>query len=166
MRISLVVAMADNRVIGKDNKMPWHLPDELQYFKKITLGKPIVMGRNTFESIGRPLPGRKNIVLSRTPETNQTHNGQVLWVGGLQQAITAAGPVEEIMVIGGGKIYESFLPLADRLYVTKIDLNVDGDTVFPDYENGAEWQEVERQEFAASDRNSHDFTTLIFDRKR
>ncbi|MFD2631757.1 type 3 dihydrofolate reductase [Idiomarina piscisalsi] len=166
MKISLVVAMADNRVIGEDNKMPWHLPDELQYFKKITLGKPIVMGRNTFESIGRPLPGRKNIVLSRTSESRETHDGQVLWVNGPQQAIAAAGPVEEVMVIGGGKIYEKFLPLADRLYVTKIDLNVDGDTFFPDYEEVADWQEIERQDFAANERNSNDFTTLIFDRKR
>jgi dihydrofolate reductase len=90
----------------------------------------------------------------------------VLWVNGPQQAIAAAGPVEEVMVIGGGKIYEKFLPLADRLYVTKIDLNVDGDTFFPDYEEVADWQEIERQNFAANERNSNDFTTLIFDRKR
>ncbi|WP_278373761.1 dihydrofolate reductase, partial [Idiomarina abyssalis] len=87
MKISLVVAMADNRVIGKDNKMPWHLPDELQYFKKITLGKPIVMGRRTFESIGRPLPGRKNIVLSRRTDRSENQDSQVIWVSGVQQAI-------------------------------------------------------------------------------
>ncbi|MDA6067108.1 type 3 dihydrofolate reductase [Idiomarina abyssalis] len=166
MKISLVVAMADNRVIGKDNKMPWHLPDELQYFKKITLGKPIVMGRRTFESIGRPLPGRKNIVLSRRTDRSENQDSQVIWVSGVQQAIAAAGPVDELMVIGGGKIYEKFLPLADRLYVTKIDLNVEGDTYFPDYLQVADWQEVERQNFAADERNSHDFSTLIFDRKR
>ena len=102
MKISLVVAMADNRVIGKDNKMPWHLPDELQYFKKITLGKPIVMGRRTFESIGRPLPGRKNIVLSRRTDRSENQDSQVVWVSGVQQAIAAAGPVEELMIIGGG----------------------------------------------------------------
>ena len=99
MKISLVVAMADNRVIGKDNKMPWHLQDELQYFKKITLGKPIVMGRRTFESIGRPLPGRKNIVLSRRTDRSENQDSQVIWVSGVQQAIAAAGPVDELMVI-------------------------------------------------------------------
>lgn len=166
MKISLVVAMADNRVIGKDNAMPWHLPDELQYFKKITLGKPIVMGRRTFESIGRPLPGRKNIVLSRHPDRGESHSEQVIWVSGVQQAIAAAGPVDELMVIGGGKIYEAFLPLADRLYVTKIELNVEGDTHFPDYHKVADWYEVDRQNVAANERNSHAFTTLIFGRKR
>lgn len=168
MKIALVAAMANNRVIGKAMKMPWHLPAELQHFKKITLGKPIVMGRATFESIGRPLPGRRNIIISRTPrpEQNVTQaTTDVVWVTDPQAAIAAAGDVDELMVIGGGKIYEIFLPLADRLYLTKIDLDVSGDTYFPDYAKAAEWQEIFSEYHPPSERNSEGFTTLIFDRK-
>src|SRR5690606_30525750 len=112
MKIALVAAMAHNRVIGKDNKMPWHLPAELQHFKKITLGKPIVMGRATFESIGRPLPGRTNIVLTRQEIAATDQADGVIWVHSPEQAMTAAGAADELMIIGGGKIYELFLPLA------------------------------------------------------
>ena len=163
MKISLVAAMAKNRVIGKDNKMPWHIPSELKYFKKITLGKPIVMGRKTFESLGQPLPGRKNIVLSNRKESLENQNQQVIWVSGAKQAIAAAGPVDELMVIGGGKIYETFLPLADRLYVTDIELNVDGDTFFPDYNKLVNWQEIERDEIAAENDQTPAYTTRILD---
>lgn len=166
MKISLVAAMANNRVIGKDNNMPWHIPSELKYFKKITLGKPIVMGRKTFESLGRPLPGRKNIILSNRMNSSQNPNPQVVWVSGVKQAIAAAGPVDELMVIGGGKIYETFLPLADRLYVTEIELNVDGDTYFPDYQQIAQWTEVERQEVAAEGDEIPAYTTRILDKQR
>ena len=164
MRISLVAAMANNRVIGKDKKMPWHLPAELKHFKNITYGKPIVMGRPTFESIGRPLPGRTNIVLTRQSIAAPALADGVVWVNGPEQAIAAAGPVEELMVIGGGKIYEIFLPRADRLYLTKIDLDVAGDTWFPDYTNGADWRLVEEVEHAADNLNEHAFKTLTFDR--
>ncbi|TDP40105.1 dihydrofolate reductase [Idiomarina aquatica] len=166
MKISLVAAMANNRVIGKDNKMPWHIPSELKYFKKITLGKPIVMGRKTFESLGRPLPGRKNIILSSRTNPPQNPNEQVVWVAGVKQAIAAAEPVDELMVIGGGKIYETFLPLADRLYVTEIELNVAGDTYFPDYQQLAEWSEVERHEVAAESTQIPAYTTRILDKQR
>ena len=164
MKISLVAAMANNRVIGKDNSMPWHIPSELKYFKKITLGKPIVMGRKTFESLGRPLPGRKNIVLSNRTEQPQKPNESVVWVSGVKQAIAAAGPVDELMVIGGGRVYETFLPLADRLYVTEIELNVDGDTYFPDYRQIANWCEVERHEVAAENAQVPAYRTLILDK--
>ncbi|MBT40907.1 MAG: type 3 dihydrofolate reductase [Idiomarina sp.] len=166
MKISLVAAMANNRVIGKDNKMPWHIPSELKYFKKITLGKPIVMGRKTYESLGRPLPGRKNIILSNRTNPPQNPNEQVVWVSGVKQAIAAAGPVDELMVIGGGKIYETFLPLADRLYVTEIELNVAGDTYFPDYQQLAEWSEIERHEVAAESTQIPAYTTRILDKQR
>lgn len=166
MKISLIAAMAKNRVIGKDNKMPWHIPSELKYFKKITLGKPIVMGRRTFESLGGPLPGRKNIVLSNRTDRSENQKEHVVWVSGIKQAIAAAGPVEELMVIGGGKIYETFLPLADRLYVTQVELNVDGDTYFPDFNAVADWHEVERQEVAKAGANTPAYTTLILDRIR
>ena len=136
MIISMIAAMANNRVIGLDNKMPWHLPAELQLFKRATLGKPIVMGRNTFESIGRPLPGRLNIVLSRQAEYQPAG---VTVVATLDDAIVAAGDVEELMIIGGATIYKQCLAAADRLYLTHIDLTTTGDTWFPDYEQYS-WQ--------------------------
>jgi dihydrofolate reductase len=131
----MIAAMAKNRVIGKDNKMPWHLPEELAYFKKITMGKPIVMGRNTFESIGRPLPGRQNIVVSRNSELSIEG---VTVVNSIDEAISAADNCEELMIIGGAMLYEHMLPKADVLYLTEIELDVDGDAYFPDY-NHQQW---------------------------
>lgn len=164
MKISLVAAMANNRVIGRDNKMPWHIPSELKYFKKITMGKPIVMGRKTFESLGRPLPGRKNIIVSHTPKSPQASAHQVVWVSGVKQAIAAAGPVDELMVIGGGKIYQAFLPYADRLYVTEIDLEVSGDTYFPDYQSLFDWQQIESQQVTAEAEDIPAYSTRILDK--
>ncbi|WP_435275798.1 type 3 dihydrofolate reductase [Psychrobium sp. nBUS_13] len=135
MKIAMIAAMAKNRVIGKDNKMPWHLPEELAYFKKITMGKPIVMGRNTFESIGRPLPGRQNIVVSRNSELSIEG---VTVVNSIDEAISAADNCEELMIIGGAMLYEHMLPKADVLYLTEIELDVDGDAYFPDY-NQHQW---------------------------
>lgn len=126
----MIAAMAENRVIGKDNKMPWHLPEELAYFKKVTMGKPIVMGRNTFESIGRPLPGRQNIVVSRNPDL--VIDG-VDVVNSVEQAIEVADQCDELMIIGGAMLYEHMLPKADILYLTQIDLQAEGDAYFPDY---------------------------------
>ena len=126
----MIAAMAQDRVIGKDNKMPWHLPEELAYFKKVTMGKPIVMGRNTFESIGRPLPGRQNIVVSRNPDL--TIDG-VDVVNSVEQAIEVAQQCDELMIIGGAMLYEHMLPKADILYLTQIDLQAEGDAYFPDY---------------------------------
>lgn len=130
MHISLVVAMAADRVIGKDNNMPWHLPSELKHFKAVTMGKPIVMGRRTYESIGRPLPGRHNIVLTRQ---RAELPDEVSVAANVEQALEQAGAVDEVMIIGGGEVYRQFLPLATRLYITEIDLAVDGDTRFPEY---------------------------------
>jgi len=134
----MIAAMADNRVIGKENKMPWHLPEELTYFKKVTMGKPIVMGRNTFESIGRPLPGRKNIVISRDP---QLKIEGVTVVNSINAAIEAGDQCEELMIIGGAMLYNEMLPRADILYLTEIELSVEGDTYFPDYEQFS-WEKV------------------------
>ncbi|CUS47315.1 MAG: dihydrofolate reductase FolA [Idiomarinaceae bacterium HL-53] len=135
--IALVAAMANNRVIGKDGDMPWHLPSELQYFKEITMGKPIVMGRNTFLSIGRPLPGRRNVVVTTQPEKLPA---EVETVSSPEEAIQLLSDAPEIMVIGGGQIYASFLPKAQRMYLTHIDLEVDGDTYFPAWES-TDWVE-------------------------
>ncbi len=139
MKIAMIAAMANNRVIGKDNQMPWHLPEDLKHFKAMTLGKPIVMGRKTFESIGRPLPGRLNIVVSR--QEDLTIDG-VTCVTSFDSAIKVAGDnCEELVVIGGGQLYASLLPKADTLYLTQINLDVEGDTYFPDWDDGS-WQEI------------------------
>jgi dihydrofolate reductase len=139
--ISLIVAMGANRVIGRANKMPWHLPADLQRFRRITMGKPIIMGRKTYESIGHPLPGRQNIVVTSSldyvaPGCEVVHT--------VEEALRLARG-EEIMVIGGGSLYRRFLPMADRLYITLIHRDYEGDTFFPDFDAEA-WTEVERTE--------------------
>ncbi|GAK18400.1 dihydrofolate reductase [Vibrio sp. JCM 19053] len=131
MIISMIAAMADNRIIGKDNQMPWYLPADFAWFKRCTMGKPVLMGRKTYESIGRPLPGRLNIVISRD-ETLKIEG--VTTVTSIEQALDVAGDVEEVMIIGGGAIYASCLPMANKLYVTHIEAAIDGDTQFPDWE--------------------------------
>lgn len=169
MRIALVAAMAKHRVIGKDGQMPWHLPAELQHFKRVTLGKPVVMGRATYESIGRPLPGRLNIVVSRQYSEAMTDAQGVVWVGSPEQAVQVAQQQthsDELMIIGGGTIYEIFLPHAERLYLTDIDLETAGDTYFPDYQAIAEWQLLERVEHPADSNNPHPFTTNVWQRAR
>jgi len=154
----MIAAMANNRVIGKDNKMPWHLPEELTYFKKITMGKPIVMGRNTFESIGRPLPGRKNIVISR--DTSLVIDG-VTVVHSIDDAILAGDNCEELMIIGGAMLYNDMLVKADTLYITDIDLNVDGDAYFPDYHK-YDWSKTNIEEHVSKSKIK--FTTLVLNR--
>nr|BAO02851.1 dihydrofolate reductase [Psychromonas kaikoae ATCC BAA-353] len=156
----MIAALANNRVIGLDNKMPWHLPAELQLFKRATLGKPIVMGRNTFESIGRPLPGRLNIVLSR--QTGYQPEG-VTVVATLEDAVIAAGDVEELMIIGGATIYQQCLAAADRLYLTHIELTTAGDTWFPDYEQ-YNWHEIVHENYSADDKNPYDYHFSLLER--
>jgi dihydrofolate reductase len=147
--ISLIAAMTRNRVIGEANTMPWHLPADLKHFKQVTMAKPIIMGRKTFESIGRPLPGRNNIVVTR--DKGFTGNS-IKVVAGIEQAIYAAGPVDEVMVIGGAQIYRQFLTRADRLYLTLIDTEVSGDAFFPDI-NPDEWRLTDSSCYAADDEN-------------
>ena len=158
-KISLIAAMAKDRVIGKDNDMPWHMPADLKHFKRVTMGKPVVMGRKTFESIGRPLPGRTNVVITRNSEWK---NDGVEVVNSPENALKLLQGAEEVMVIGGGNIYQQFLPMADCLHLTFIELDVAGDTRFPDWKRVAEWTMVEQQEFAADDKNPHpyQFVTL------
>ena len=130
--ISLIVAHDKNRVIGNDNKMPWHLPDDLQYFKEMTMGKPMIMGRKTFESIGRALPGRRNIVISR----NKAYEAEGIELAStVEEALRLAGNVPEVMVIGGEQIFKTCLPMAERLYVTQINHAFEGDTYFPNYDD-------------------------------
>jgi len=161
MKISMIVAMAEDRVIGLDNQMPWHLPADLQHFKKVTLGKPIIMGRKTYDSIGRPLPGRLNIVVSR--DVNLQIDG-VTCVNTVEQALAAVSDVEEVMIIGGATIYEYFLPVANRLYLTLIDLKTPGDTCFPDYAAQGQWSTLTSEHYAADEKNAHDLTFLTLER--
>ncbi|CRH36459.1 Dihydrofolate reductase [Pantoea ananatis] len=159
--ISLIAALAADRIIGMENAMPWDLPADLAWFKRNTLKKPVIMGRLTFESIGRPLPGRLNIVVSSKPGSAEG----VTWVTSLADAISAAGEAEEIMVIGGGRIYEQMLARADRLYLTHIDAEVEGDTQFPDYEPD-EWHSTFSEFHDADEQNSHSYCFEILERRR
>jgi len=160
--ISLIVAMANNRVIGKDKEMPWHLPADLAHFKAKTLGKPIVMGRKTYESIGRPLPGRLNIVMSRNKDY-AIEGCEV--VSSLEEALVLVKDVEEVMIIGGGYLYEEALPLADKLYLTFIDLEVHGDTLFPDYEK-LPLTEITREKHLKDDKNPYNYEFVDFTVKK
>lgn len=159
MIISLIAAMAEDRVIGKDNQMPWHLPADLAWFKQNTLNKPIIMGRKTYESIGRPLPGRHNIVLSRQAGNDE----RVTWVTSAQDAIVAAGDVEEVMIIGGGNIYQQFLPFATRLYITHIEAKLDGDTTFPDYTQ-QNWKVTHSESHQPDEKNEYSYRFEILDK--
>ncbi|MBZ9612247.1 type 3 dihydrofolate reductase [Rheinheimera maricola] len=162
MIISMVAAMAANRVIGKDNAMPWHLPADLKHFKQVTLGKPVVMGRKTFESIGRTLPGRRNVVISRSKPIDACG---AEWVNGLQQALDLLQLHPEVMIIGGAEIYTQCLPLAQRLYLTKIALETSGDTYFPDYQAEASWRVVAESEHSADVLNAHSCRFLTLQRQ-
>lgn len=164
MRLSMIAAMGNDRVIGKGNKMPWHLPIDLQWFKKTTLGCPIIMGRMTYDSIGRPLPGRLNIILTR--------NEQLLIEGctvvtSLNDAIKAANneDADEVFITGGAHLYNKFLQDADRLYVTLIEGEFEGDTFFPDYTQ-TQWNEIGRIENPADEKNAYATTFLTLERIR
>lgn len=151
MKLSLIVAMATNRTIGLNNKMPWHLSADLKKFKKITMGHPIIMGRKTFESIGRPLPGRDNIIISRNPDYLQP--GCSVF-NDLDSALQSCAEQDEVFVIGGATLYEVTLARADRLYITEILQDFSGDTWFPEI-NKTQWQEVACEDI--TDDNSVDF---------
>lgn len=160
MKLSLIAAMAHNRVIGYKNQLPWHLPADLQHFKAITLGKPIIMGRKTFEAIGKPLPNRTNIVLTTNPDW--AAEGVVV-VGSWEQALKACGSAEEVMVIGGEQLYRQALPLAANIYITLIEAEIQGDAYFPDW-SASEWHEVERLARAADEKNVYNMEFVVFSR--
>lgn len=163
VRLSLVVAMARNRVIGRDGALPWRMPGDLRRFRRLTLGCPVVMGRKTFLSIGRPLDGRANIVVSRDPAFRPEG---VTVAGSLQDAIDIAGRAVagagEIMVIGGGEVYAASLPLASRIYLTVIEAEPAGDTRFP--ELGPEWAETSREPIEPDPRDDHAAVLVVFER--
>jgi dihydrofolate reductase len=153
--------MARNRVIGRDNALPWRLPEDLAYFKRVTMGHPIVMGRRTYESIGRPLPGRLNIVVSRNKDF--TAPGCRL-VGSIEEAWQAAGDAEEVSVIGGTSIFDAALPRADVIHLTEVDADVEGDTWFPAFDR-REWEEHEVLRHAADARHEHPFRIVRLERR-
>jgi dihydrofolate reductase len=157
--ISLIVAASANNVIGAKGDLPWRLSADLKRFKALTMGKPIVMGRKTYESIGRPLPGRQNIVITRN--TDFVADGCYV-VTSIEAAIDAAGDAEEIMIIGGSHIYEAFLPRADRIYLTRVQAEVEGDAYLPHIDND-KWQEVSAKSHAADDSNDHDVVFSILE---
>lgn len=161
MIISMIAAMANNRIIGKDNDMPWHLPADLKHFKAVTLGKPVIMGRRTFESIGRLLPGRVNIIITRNADYKV--EGAIM-AESPEHALSLAGDVDEVMIIGGGKIYLDFLTRADRLYLTHIDLDVEGDTQFPDYQAVADWQVVDSTSFSPDELNQYHYQFVVYNK--
>ena len=162
--ISLFVAHANDRVIGYQNDMPWHVPGDLAYFKRRTMGKPIIMGRKTYESIGRPLPGRLNIVITRNP-SYEVEGVRV--VSSLEDALQVAKEetdAAEYMIIGGEQIFKQAMPLADRMYITKIDETYPGDTFFPAYDLN-EWETIEASETALNDEGVP-YTFYVYERKR
>ena len=161
MRISLIVALARNRVIGRDNQLPWRLSADLQHFKGLTMGKPIVMGRKTHESIGRPLPGRANIVVTR--DSGFSAEGCRV-VHSIDEALVAAGDVDEVMIMGGENLYSQLLPRADRLYLTEVQAEVSGDAWFPEFDE-TQWQELERESHRADENNEFDYDFVVLARR-
>ena len=163
MSVELVVARAENGVIGRDGDLPWRLSTDLKRFKAITMGKPVIMGRKTWESIGKPLPGRRNIVVTR--QADYTAEGAEC-VSSLDVALAlAAGGAAgaDVCVIGGGQIYAEALPMVDRIYVTQVHAEVEGDAFFPEV-NWDEWEELGREDFSASDNNPYDYSFVVYQR--
>lgn len=158
--ITLVVAMAENRAIGRANQLPWHLPADLAHFKRVTLGKPVVMGRLTFESIGKPLLGRHNIVVT----TRGVDADGVTAVGSLDEALRAAGTADEVCVIGGARLFADALPRAGRLHLTEVHAAVDGDVFFPALDAG--WVELSREPRPPDDRNACPMSFVLLERRR
>jgi dihydrofolate reductase len=159
--ITLIVAVADSGVIGRDNALPWHLPEDLKRFKRMTMGKPIVMGRKTFESIGKPLPGRQNIVLTR--ESNYRRDG-VTVVHDADAALAAAGGAAEIMVIGGADLFRLFLPRAGRVQLTRVHGDIAGDVVWPALDTRV-WAVVAREAHDADDRHAYAMTFEVWEKR-
>ena len=161
MILSLVAAMANQRVIGLNNQMPWHMPADLAHFKKVTLGKPVIMGRKTYDSIGRLLPGRRNIIISRQAKPQGLAAD---WVSSVEAALALVAEQPEVMIIGGAELYKQTLAIADRLYLTEIDLETAGDAFFPDYTTVADWSVFSEEFHQADELNPHNYRFLQLSR--
>ena len=163
MRIAMIAAMAHNNVIGKDNDMPWHLPDDLQFFKRKTVGKPVIMGRKTFESIGcRALPNRANFVISRN--TDLHYEGAQVF-SSVDAALATLQNEEEVIIMGGGQLYKEMLPKADRLYITLIDAEIEGDTFFPNWQ-ALSWKTCEKIRHTADEQHAYAFDFITLDKNK
>lgn len=163
MRISFIVAKSENNIIGIDNKLPWHLKDDLQNFKRLTMGHHILMGRKTFESIGKPLPGRMSLVISSDPRPAKEN---VLWFNSIFRAIKHAerSGESELFIIGGEKIFKYALSLVDRIYLTEVKGEIKGDVYFPQL-SLKNWKKVSEQSFKKNEHNDHDYLIQILDRR-
>lgn len=161
MNCSIVVAVAENGVIGNGNQLPWHLPDDLRRFKELTMGKPMVMGRKTYESIGRPLPGRTSIVVTRQQDLRI--DGCIV-VNSLAAALDASGEAPEVVIIGGAELFRHALPSVDLIHLTRVHASVPGDTFFPELDP-QQWTEVTLARHAADDRHAHAFSCIEMARK-
>lgn len=163
MKISLIAAMTDDRVIGIENRLPWKLPNDMKWFRQHTLGKPIIMGRKTFESFGaKPLPDRTNIIITRD-ESYQAKDSVV--VHSIEEALQAVGEVDEVMIIGGASFYDQMLPHADRLYLTYVHAKIEGDAWFPEIDI-SEWNETEHIDYEKDEKNLLPHSFVILDRKQ
>ena len=160
MSISIIAAMADNGTIGNDNQLPWHLPADLKWFRQQTTGKPVLMGRKTYDSIGKPLPKRRNIVISR--DASLTIEGCEV-VTSTAKALELCAGADEVMIIGGASFYEQMLPHADRLYLTLVHANIAGDAKFPEIDF-RQWRKIERIDHQADEANAFDYSFVIYER--
>jgi dihydrofolate reductase len=160
MKIALIVAMDEAGLIGRDNDLPWRLSADLKYFRKVTMGKPLIMGRHTHESIGRPLPGRRNIIVSK--QLDYRAEGCEV-VHSVEEALAACENEEEVMIMGGASLYAQCLPLCDRLYLTRVHARLDGDTWFPEWEQEA-WRVLSREDHRADDQNEFDYSFIVLER--
>lgn len=167
MNLALICAMAENRTIGRNNRLPWKLPEDLKYFKRTTMGNSIIMGRKTWESIGRPLPGRTNIVISRDSNYEAEKAKVVNSLGAaitLAENLAAIDGSKEAFIIGGAGLYKEALPLADRFHLTRVHAQVEGDTFLAEF-NEDEWREVSRKYFKKSDTNPYNYTICLLQRR-
>ena len=163
MTISLIAAVATNNVIGRDNKLPWHMPADLKWFKKLTMGHHVLMGRKTFEEFRKPLPGRVNVVITRNP--NWSADGVAI-ARSVDEAISKAESAgdSEVFVIGGAEIFAQVLHRADRMYITRIHAEPEGDTCFPEFDDVNEWKLVDSEHFEADERNAYPYSFLTYER--
>jgi dihydrofolate reductase len=160
MKLAIIVATDKQGLIGKDNDLPWKLSADLQYFRRITMGKPLIMGRNTHESIGRALPGRQNIIVTK----NKAYQAEACTVvNSISDALLACDQVEEVMIMGGASLYEQFLPSVDKIYLTQVHASLEGDTWFPQWQKN-EWTELSRQDHFADDKNDYNYSFIVYEK--
>jgi dihydrofolate reductase len=160
MKLAIIVATDQQGLIGENNDLPWRLSADLQYFRQVTMAKPLIMGRNTHESIGRPLPGRKNIIVTKN---KSFHADGCTVVNSIDDALLACEDVDEVMVMGGASLYEQLLPIADKLYLTQVHASLAGDTWFPAW-NKEEWSEISREDYQADGKNEYDYSFIVYEK--